>query len=489
MTAPVVVPFEKDERISRDDALRELHDLGAHFVLCRNKKAITEGWQLSRPAIDTVLRRGTKDDVAVMPASLGLVVVDLDVRKEPGDKPNERVHRSIERQNAVRSLLGAPLATVDSPGGGAHLHHKGTGVEGNSVWAYGEVRGARGYVVLYDPAATLKAAQLVRDDPSIVPADVKRLPKRNSKKKTRNAEPRPTPEGLAQLTAGRNNSLNDGVFRDARDGRLTPEREEEWRTAALASGLPSTEIDSTIRSAKDSGEKAEIEFIRHPTTNQIVAKSQKNIWRALQQVDAHMWYDDFSNKPMIQYGAFQGAYEDPQRDRILSDIEETCKFIPPEAYFDRIVGDLARRTVVHPVRQYLESLAWDQTPRIDEWLEAYAGVQQSGDSERAYVRAVSRIFLMAAVGRVYRPGVKFDEMVVLESKQGTGKSSLLRALCRNEDWFSDDLPLNVDAKQIIERTAGKWLIEASDLSGMGASAIGSPNKHDVDTARNQWKKC
>jgi predicted P-loop ATPase len=45
------------------------------------------------------------------------------------------------------------------------------------------------------------------------------------------------------------------------------------------------------------------------------------------------------------------------------------------------------------------------------------------------------------------------------------KSSALRALCPNEDWFSDDLPLGVDSKLLIERTGGKWIIEASELHG------------------------
>jgi predicted P-loop ATPase len=39
----------------------------------------------------------------------------------------------------------------------------------------------------------------------------------------------------------------------------------------------------------------------------------------------------------------------------------------------------------------------------------------------------------------------------------------------NDNWFSDDLPLNVDAKQVIERTSGKWIIEAQELSGMHKS--------------------
>ena len=63
-------------------------------------------------------------------------------------------------------------------------------------------------------------------------------------------------------------------------------------------------------------------------------------------------------------------------------------------------------------------------------------------------------------------------MVVLESgEQGLLKSTALRTLCPKEQWFSDDLPLNVDAKEMVERTLGKLIIEASDLSGMHASQV------------------
>ncbi len=56
-------------------------------------------------------------------------------------------------------------------------------------------------------------------------------------------------------------------------------------------------------------------------------------------------------------------------------------------------------------------------------------------------------------------------MLILESPQGTLKSSALRALCPDDTWFSDDLPLGVSAKEVIERTGGKWVIEASELQG------------------------
>jgi len=51
-------------------------------------------------------------------------------------------------------------------------------------------------------------------------------------------------------------------------------------------------------------------------------------------------------------------------------------------------------------------------------------------------------------------------MFILESKQGTNKSSALKILAVNDEWFSDDLPLNAHTKEQIESMEGKWIIEA-----------------------------
>ena len=46
---------------------------------------------------------------------------------------------------------------------------------------------------------------------------------------------------------------------------------------------------------------------------------------------------------------------------------------------------------------------------------------------------------MGAVHRVYNPGCKFEYMVCLVGGQGAGKSSFLRFLAMENEWFSDDL--------------------------------------------------
>jgi predicted P-loop ATPase len=114
------------------------------------------------------------------------------------------------------------------------------------------------------------------------------------------------------------------------------------------------------------------------------------------------------------------------------------------------------------VCDYLDSLEWDGSPRLDKWLVTYAGAEDS-----SYVRAVGPLTLIAAVRRVRWPGAKFDELPVLESPtQGTDKSTAIRILAVKDDWFTDYLPLNAEPKVVIERTCGKWIIEAGELSGM-----------------------
>lgn len=127
---------------------------------------------------------------------------------------------------------------------------------------------------------------------------------------------------------------------------------------------------------------------------------------------------------------------------------------------------------IHPVREYLDRCqeAWDGTARIDRWLIDYA---QAEDTE--LVRAIGSVFLIAGVRRIRTPGCKFDTLLVLEGQQGSGKSSLGRALGGHDDWFGDSLPLGADPKITIELTGGKWIVEHAELTGI--------TKHEVENIK------
>lgn len=121
---------------------------------------------------------------------------------------------------------------------------------------------------------------------------------------------------------------------------------------------------------------------------------------------------------------------------------------------------IARRHGYHPVRQYLESLVWDQVPRLDSWLvEAF---RASGPKE--YLNAVGRKVLTAAVARVFDPGCKFDYAMVLEGNQGEGKSMSLEILA-SKPWFTDGIG-DIHNKDVVDQMVGKWIIELGELAGV-----------------------
>lgn len=132
-----------------------------------------------------------------------------------------------------------------------------------------------------------------------------------------------------------------------------------------------------------------------------------------------------------------------------------------------------RANAFHPVRAYLNDLAWDGTPRLDTMLVDYLGAEDS-----TYTRAATRKWMCGAVKRVMLPGCKFDSAIVLVGKQGVGKSSFASILSKG--WFNDS-EINMNGKDGYESLHGNWIIELAELASMKRS--------DVETVKTFLSKC
>ena len=134
----------------------------------------------------------------------------------------------------------------------------------------------------------------------------------------------------------------------------------------------------------------------------------------------------------------------------------------PRATMEIVIGALrkvCRHRAYDPLRDYLNGLTWDETPRLASWLTTYCGAEASDYTSEVGVR-----WCVSAVARGLKPGCKADHMLVLEGAQGRRKSSALGALA-GEEWFSDALP-QMGTKDAQSYLRGRWIIEAGELEAM-----------------------
>ena len=127
----------------------------------------------------------------------------------------------------------------------------------------------------------------------------------------------------------------------------------------------------------------------------------------------------------------------------------------PTQTIDNAVIVQANLNKYHPLRDYLSSLEWDNTPRCESLL-----IDLFNCENDAYTRAVTKTWLVAAVARAFRPGVKFDNVLVLQGAQGIGKSAFVDILGKG---FSGNLH-SLEKKIAVESMQGKWLMELGELS-------------------------
>ena len=269
---------ELDRRVAASsaavaEAMRDAGDLAGAAVyrteadrLAREAENAADAWRRSLDRVRELLAAAaTAEAVARDPEDPG---------RRPARAPRDSSHVPARgrgtapvtgpvepRRRRTAPPLGAPvLQHATRRAGGVHFWYKAPDgvVINNRKWARvprgrhaGDVRGGRGYVILWNPGAV--AAAVIGDDFAMAdPVDPSKLP---SPKKNKGND---VEQMLAASVGERNVLFNKLAFARAINGKETL----TLAAAAIEAGLPDAEVAATIRSAEEGAERAKADTAR-----------------------------------------------------------------------------------------------------------------------------------------------------------------------------------------------------------------------------------
>lgn len=131
----------------------------------------------------------------------------------------------------------------------------------------------------------------------------------------------------------------------------------------------------------------------------------------------------------------------------------------------KAIATAAEANKFHPAREYFDGLRWDGTERLNTWLSYYLGAE---DDEPEYLSFIGKKWLTAAVKRIYEAGCKFDHVLVIEGRQGGGKSTALREMAtfNEESYFTDNIKISdISKDNTIMMLQGSLIVELAELAG------------------------
>jgi predicted P-loop ATPase len=135
------------------------------------------------------------------------------------------------------------------------------------------------------------------------------------------------------------------------------------------------------------------------------------------------------------------------------------------------IKEAAHRNRYHPVRNYLDGLAWDGRCHFDALMNK---MTMSSPSAAVFWRK----FLIGSVAKIL--DAKQNFMLVLLGGQGKGKSRLVEWLCPLPHLFYEG-PINPDDKDSQIRLINNWLWEVAELDSTTKRSERSALKHFIST--------
>lgn len=176
-------------------------------------------------------------------------------------------------------------------------------------------------------------------------------------------------------------------------------------------------------------------------------------------------YDTFREELLVQTGSSTTWKQ--ANDNVVTNLRESIQRAYGLKYSSSDVSAALHAAgdyhAFDSAKAWLQQQRHDGTPRIPRFATDILGALDS-----QYATALAYYVWVALAARILEPGVKADMAPIFVSpKQGTGKSSLVRAMAPFDDWYGEfDLATrDEDGSRLLR---GKSVIELPELKGLAS---------------------
>lgn len=138
----------------------------------------------------------------------------------------------------------------------------------------------------------------------------------------------------------------------------------------------------------------------------------------------------------------------------------------PQRDMEHAINNLGMKKTFNPIKELVESAVWDKQERIDTFFIDFFGLDDA-----PYYREATRKWFIAAIARVYDPGIKWDSTLVLRGAQGTGKTTAIERLAMSSEYYVS-LSEKID-KDLYLKLNGGWLVELEELEFIKVNSVGA----------------
>lgn len=177
-----------------------------------------------------------------------------------------------------------------------------------------------------------------------------------------------------------------------------------------------------------------------------------------------VWYDEFLQQIRCSDGDGVRQWADADDLEATLYMQRTIGMTGVhKAIVEQAVRIVAFRDRRNCVRDWIDSLEWDGVPRIEFFFP-----ENFGCEDNEYTRAVSRNFWLSILARIYMPGCKVDNMIVLEGSQGSMKSTAMQVV--GGEWYATPLE-SVYSKDFYLGLAGKIIIEIAEMDSFSKAEV------------------